>query len=52
MILASSQRELREYIEFLKFDATVKKNKKIKIRLKFKSLDRFSQNLLSNIAQY
>ena len=28
------------------------KNKEIKIRLKFKGLDRFSQNLVSSITQY
>ena len=37
LILAFSQRKLRGDIEFLKFDVTVKKNKKIQIRLKFKS---------------
>ena len=47
LILASSQRKLRGYIEFVKFDVTVKKN--IQIRLKLKSLHRFSQNLVSNI---
>ena len=30
LILASSQRKLREYIEFLKFDVRIKKNKKFK----------------------
>ena len=38
---------LRGYIEFLKFDVTVKK--KIQIRLNFKSLHQFLQNLASNI---
>ena len=38
-ILASSQRKLRGYIEFLKFHVTIKKIKKIQIRLKFKSRD-------------
>ena len=49
LILASSPRKLRGYIEFLKFDVTVKK---ILIRLKFKTLHQFSQNLVSNITQY
>ena len=52
LILASSQRMLREYIEFLKVDVTIKKNCKIKIRLKFKGLVRFSHNLVSYITQY
>ena len=46
LILASSQRKLRGYIEVFKFDATIKK---IQIRLKFKGLDLFLQNSVSNI---
>ena len=38
LILASSQRKLSGYIEFLKLDVTIKKNQ---IRLKFKGLHRF-----------
>ena len=49
LILASSQRKLRGYIEVFKFDATIKK---IQIRLKFKGLDLFLQNSVSNITQY
>ena len=52
LILASSLRKLCGHIEFFKFDITIKKKILIKIRLKFKGLDRFSQNLLSNITQY
>ena len=37
LILAFSQRKLRGYIEFLKFDVTVEKILKIEIRLKFKN---------------
>ena len=37
LILASSQRKLREYIEFLKFDVTIKE--KNQIRLRFKGID-------------
>ena len=50
LTLASSQRKLHGYIEFLKFDLMIK-DKKIQIRLKFKGLDRFSQDLVSNITQ-
>ena len=39
-------------LRFLKIWYHNKKNKKIQIRLKFKGLDRFSQNLVSNIIQY
>ena len=52
LILASSQRKLRGHIEFLKCDITIRKNTKIQIHLKFKGLNRFSQNLVSNITQY
>ena len=41
LILASSQRKLRGYIEFLYFDVTIKKSKKNQICLKFKGLQRF-----------
>ena len=41
LILASSRRKLRGYIEFLYFDVTIKRIKKKKIRLKFKGLQRF-----------
>ena len=46
LILASSQRKLRRYIKFLKFDFTVQKKWKIQIFLKFKSLHQFSQDLV------
>ena len=36
LILASTQRKRREYIEFLKFDVTIKK---IQIRIKFEGLE-------------
>ena len=49
LILASSQRKLREYIECLKLNVATKK---MQIRVKFKVLPRFSQNVESNITQY
>ena len=49
LILASSQRKLRGYIEFLTFDVTVENFFLIQIRLKFKGLNRFLQKLVSNI---
>ena len=39
LILASTQRKLRGYVEFLKFDVTIKKKNKIQVRLKFEGLD-------------
>ena len=52
LILASSQRKLHEYIEFLKFDVTIKKIKKFTFVIKFKGLVRFSENLVPHITQY
>ena len=49
LISVSSQRKLCGNIEFLILEVTIKKKQ---IRLKFKGLDRFLQNLVSKITQY
>ena len=56
LLLTFSQQKLRTYIEFasnlcriFKIWCHIKKNYKIQIRLKFKGLDWFSQNFVSNI---
>ena len=43
LILTSLQRKFRGYIEFFKFDVTVKKIEKIQIRLKFESPQTFTK---------
>ena len=54
LILASSQRKLRGYIEFFKFDVTIKKNKKIKfvqnLKVSTDSYKTWYQTSLSNSA--
>ena len=50
LILASPQKKLRGYIEFKKFDVTIKKNYKIQISLILEGLDRFSPNFVWNIS--
>ena len=45
LILASSQWKLCGYIKFKNFYVTIKKEKKIKIRFKFKGFNRFSFNI-------